>query len=60
LELGEMEATFMNATARAANLKAILADNPDVRACVSEAVKTYQHVSTRDSRGFRLAQMIDP
>ncbi|KAJ6450226.1 hypothetical protein C8R47DRAFT_1084487 [Mycena vitilis] len=60
MKYGEMEATFMNATARAANLKAILADNPDVRACVSEAVKTYQHVSTRDSRGFRLAQMIDP
>jgi hypothetical protein len=55
-----MEATFMNSTARAANLKAILADNADIRSHVSEAIETYERVSTRDSRGFRLAQMLNP
>ncbi|KAJ7026829.1 hypothetical protein C8F04DRAFT_954197, partial [Mycena alexandri] len=57
---GEMEATFMNSTARAANLKAMLADNPDVRLHLSNAIKVYENVSTRDSRGSRLAQMLDP
>lgn len=55
-----MEATFMNSTARTANLKAILADNADIRAYLSNAIKTYERVSTRDSRGIRLAQMLDP
>jgi hypothetical protein len=55
-----MEMTFMNATGRAANLKAILADNKDIRAQVSETIKVYEHALTRDSRGIRLANMLDP
>ncbi|KAJ7041267.1 hypothetical protein C8F04DRAFT_947486, partial [Mycena alexandri] len=55
---GEMEATFMNSTARAANLKALLADNSDVRSHLSNAIKVYESVSIRDSRGSRLAQML--
>jgi hypothetical protein len=55
-----MEATFMNSTARAANLKALLSDNPEIRSQVSEAIKVYERGSNRDSRGIRLAHMLDP
>ncbi|KAF8163876.1 hypothetical protein K438DRAFT_1775785 [Mycena galopus ATCC 62051] len=57
--LGEMEATFVKSTARAANLKAMLADDADIRSRVLEAVTTYDRLSTQDSRGVRLAQMLD-
>ncbi|KAJ6562025.1 hypothetical protein B0H19DRAFT_1259646 [Mycena capillaripes] len=60
LKFGEMEATFMNSTARAANLKAILTDNAEIRSHASEAIKTFERVTNQDSRGFRLAQMLDP
>ncbi|KAJ7454114.1 hypothetical protein FB451DRAFT_1049806 [Mycena latifolia] len=60
MKFGEMEATFMKSTARTANLKALLADNPEIRAKVSEAIKVYEWVSNRDSRGVRLATMLDP
>jgi hypothetical protein len=50
----------MNASGRAANLKAMLSDNEDLRTRVSEAIKVYEHGQNRDSRGIRLANMIDP
>ncbi|KAJ7094909.1 hypothetical protein C8R43DRAFT_1141777 [Mycena crocata] len=47
-KFGEMEATFMNSTSRAANLKALLMDNAPIRSQVAEAIKVnikvnYQH-----------------
>lgn len=51
---------MMNATGRAANLKALISDNPEIRSQASEAIKVYEHGSIRDSRGIRLAQMLDP
>lgn len=50
----------MNSTGRAANLKAILSDNKEIRSQVSEAIKVYEHGLKRDSRGIRLAHMLDP
>ncbi|KAK6988002.1 hypothetical protein R3P38DRAFT_2368749, partial [Favolaschia claudopus] len=57
---GEIEATFMKATARAANLKAIIADNPTVRNKVSEAINAYEHLSGKSVQGFKLTQILDP
>ena len=55
-----MESTFMNATGRAANLMAIIADNTEIRTQVSQAIAVYEHGLNRDARGIRLANMIDP
>ncbi|KAJ6544888.1 hypothetical protein DFH09DRAFT_1088420, partial [Mycena vulgaris] len=59
-KIGEMETTFMNSAARAANLKALISDNTEIREHVSEAIKAYERGSNRDSRGIRLAYMLDP
>jgi hypothetical protein len=55
-----METTFVKATGRAANLKAIISDTASIRLQVSEAVKVYEHGLMRNSRGNRLANMLDP
>ncbi|KAJ7692685.1 hypothetical protein B0H17DRAFT_1132921, partial [Mycena rosella] len=45
---------------RAANLKALLSDNKDIQSKVAEAIKVYEHGLKRDSRGIRLANMLNP
>ncbi|KAK6997497.1 hypothetical protein R3P38DRAFT_2453289, partial [Favolaschia claudopus] len=60
MKFGSIETTYMNATGRASNLKAILTDNKEVRSKVSETIKVYEHSLNRNSRGIRLANMIDP
>lgn len=58
--LGEMEATFMKAAARYANLTAILADDEEIRQTVLETVTTMEAIAKEDVRGFRLASILDP
>jgi hypothetical protein len=55
-----METTFMNSTSRAANLKAIITDNKEIRSQISHTIAVYEHGLNRDLRGSRLANMIDP
>lgn len=51
---------MMNSSGRAANLKAVLSDDVTVRTHVSKMVKTWETVSSRDSRGTRRAYLVDP
>jgi hypothetical protein len=58
--IGEIECTFMEASARHANLRAILTDDNDVRDAVLEMVTIMDSIEAEDVRGFRLASMLDP
>lgn len=51
---------MMNSSGRSANLKAILADDVTVRTHVYKMIKTWEAVSSRDSRGTRRAYLVDP
>lgn len=55
-----MEATFMQAAARHANLSAILADDESIRQTILDTVSTMDATAKEDVRGFRLAVMLDP
>lgn len=50
----------MRTSARNANLRAILADDDDVRKSVTEMVMTMQGIEGEDIRGFRKAKQLDP
>ncbi len=56
---GELELTFMRSSAREAKLQALLFDRSEVRERVGELAKTYGAFLAEDSRGTRLAHMID-
>lgn len=58
--LGEIEATFMQAAARHANLSAILADDAEIRQTIVDTVATMDATAREDMRGFRLASILDP
>lgn len=47
-------------SARSANLRAILADDEDVRKTVFEMVTTMESIDKEEVRGFRLASQLDP
>ena len=57
---GQLEATFTKTSARTANLRAILADDDDVRKTVVEMVNLMASVEKEDIRGFRRATLLDP
>lgn len=50
----------MHSTQRMANLKALISDNPEIGAQVSEAIQVYKRQSARNSRGVGLMQILDP
>jgi hypothetical protein len=56
---GELELTFMRSSAREAKLQALLFDHGEVRERVDELAKTYQAFLAEDTRGTRLAHMIE-
>lgn len=49
----------MRNSRREANLRALLSDNGEVRESVAELAKTYEAFLAEDSRGTRLAHMVD-
>ena len=57
---GQLEATFTKTSARTANLRAILADDDNVRKTVVEMVNLMASVEKEDIRGFRRATLLDP
>ncbi|KII89487.1 hypothetical protein PLICRDRAFT_108974 [Plicaturopsis crispa FD-325 SS-3] len=57
---GEMEGTFLHSASRDANIRAMLADDADVRNTMRETVKALDAVANEDARGIRLAHMLDP
>ncbi|KII88032.1 hypothetical protein PLICRDRAFT_55048 [Plicaturopsis crispa FD-325 SS-3] len=57
---GEMEGTFMEMSSRNANLRALLSDNQEVHSTVLEMVTTLDAITKEDTRGIRLANMLDP
>lgn len=57
---GELELTFMALSSRNANLRAILADDDDVRESVMRMIQTIESIGQEDSRGSRLASLLDP
>ncbi|KAH9057788.1 hypothetical protein EDB87DRAFT_1564659, partial [Lactarius vividus] len=56
---GELELTFMHSSAREAKLQALLFDHSEVHEHVGELAKTYEAFLNEDSRGTRLAHMVD-
>ena len=56
---GELELTFMRSSIREANLKALLEDDSEVRSRVGDLVEVYKGILAEDTRGTRLAHMID-
>lgn len=60
LSTGELELTFMALSSRNANLRAILADDDDVRESVIKMIQTIESIGQEDSRGSRLASLLDP
>lgn len=50
----------MLVSARSANLRAILADDEEVRQTVLEMVTTMESIDREEMRGFRLANQLDP
>ncbi|KAH9051542.1 hypothetical protein EDB87DRAFT_1582376 [Lactarius vividus] len=59
MKLGELELTFMRSSAREAKLQALLFDHSEVHEHVGELAKTYEAFLNEDSRGTRLAHMVD-
>ncbi|RDB18682.1 hypothetical protein Hypma_014671 [Hypsizygus marmoreus] len=59
-KLGELESTFMNASARSSNLRAMLADDDEVRQAVMETMAVLEASEREDARGYRLASLLDP
>ena len=57
---GQLEATLTKTSARTANLRAILADDDNVRKTVVEMVNSMASVDKEDVRGFRRAMLLDP
>lgn len=57
---GELESTFMRASARNANLRALLADDDETRKSVAEMIMTMQAIEDEDIRGIRKAKKLDP
>lgn len=55
-----METTLLRSSARSANLRAILADDEDVRAVVLDMVTTMESIDKEEVRGFRFANQLDP
>lgn len=45
---------------RSANMRAVLADDDDIRNSVSELVSVMDHINVEHARGFRLASLLDP
>lgn len=58
--LGDLEGTFMRAAAKSANLRAILAEDEEIREVVLEMVHVMEATAQEDIRGFRRATMLDP
>lgn len=58
-QIGQLETTMLNTSARSANLRALLADNPALRASVLELVSVMEQIDLEDIRGFRLASILD-
>ena len=52
--------TLTKTSARTANLRAILADDDNVRKTVVEMVNSMASVDKEDVRGFRRAMLLDP
>lgn len=57
---GELETTLLRSSARSANLRAILADDENVRSVVLEMITTMESIDKEEVRGFRLANQLDP
>lgn len=49
----------MHSSAREANFQALLSDDREVRAHVSDLVEVYENIRAEDVRGTRLAHMVD-
>lgn len=50
----------MKTSARSANLRAVLADDNDLRGTIQEMLSVMEDVASEDERGFRLASLLDP
>lgn len=51
---------MLKMSVRSANLRAILADDSDIRNSVSELVSVMDQIHIEHARGFRLASLLDP
>ena len=49
----------MNSSARMSNLRALLADDDDLRRSVINTVRAFESIEKEDSRGFRRANLLD-
>ncbi|KAG6913339.1 hypothetical protein DXG01_007577 [Tephrocybe rancida] len=58
-KLGELESTFMQVSARACNLRAMLSDDTDLQDTVSDMVATIEATEREDARGYQLATLLD-
>ncbi|KAG6912938.1 hypothetical protein DXG01_011010 [Tephrocybe rancida] len=59
-KIGELELTFTRKSIRAANLRAMLSDDEDLRRCVANTIQTIEMTEREDVRSFRLASLLDP
>ncbi|RDB25398.1 hypothetical protein Hypma_008131 [Hypsizygus marmoreus] len=58
--LGELESTFMTSSARTSALRAILADDEELRELVHEVIDVLEATEREDARGYCLASLLDP
>ncbi|KDR77504.1 hypothetical protein GALMADRAFT_65801 [Galerina marginata CBS 339.88] len=59
-KLGELESTFLRASARNANLRALLSEQGDLQQSLRELTVVMNSIESEDIRGFRLASILDP
>ncbi|KAA1479836.1 hypothetical protein DENSPDRAFT_789601 [Dentipellis sp. KUC8613] len=57
-KFGELEATMMVASVRAANLRALLSAKSELSGSIQGMIKAYNLVKSEDTRGTRLASML--
>ncbi|KAG6883399.1 hypothetical protein C0995_012348, partial [Termitomyces sp. Mi166 len=59
-KIGELECTLMQTATHACNLRALLAEDTDLRSTAVEMIKEIDATNTENAHGFHLASLLDP